>query len=393
MDRDRTQRGRSPFRWRPPFDKQNPNPEEAKSSPATCLLYTAGQCDHERGPGGWAYVVLIDGIEQEENGEELNTTALQIELIAAIKGLAATPTGSSVQVFTNSQSVQHFMRRQRAPQRAGEQTQRDQGDADHNLWRQLEALAAERYVEWEWMKISMTKTRSNFHHLRVHQLAGAARRRAAARAARGDEDTNHGSTEPPPGDKGTEPPRQTGQGPQEHVESIPEKLELEVAQTQPLSTADEEPLPMIDRERHMSTDDGERHVSTDDRDGPYTSTVESTVWTADTSASDASAPRTLSREEQRRALLDECNALEQRWVAVCEQVADLDAEWQRLLEPLRSEREAPQEAHSLDWVSGAVLFHDLDQHAARLSGLTAEALQACNQYAGALQRAMRGLDV
>jgi ribonuclease HI len=95
-----------------------------------------------------------------------------------------------------------------------------------------------------------------------------------------------------------------------------------------------------------------------------------------------------SKDDRRQALMVECQALEQRWAVVHEAALHLDQEWQRLLSILTSRVEAQRSGQPPSWTDGALMFYDLDKHAARTSSLAREALQTCRQYTLALQRAL-----
>ena len=151
-----------------------------------------------------------------------------------------------------------------------------------------------------------------------------------------------------------------------------------VAETVPPSSSEEG--------RHMSLDEmAHRGVA-------GVAAAASAGETAAASAGDWEGTET-GRDEQRRLLIAECWSLEQRWAEIRAQVVDLDAEWRHLVSPLKDGEDAAQRMRPLDWADGVLVFRDLSQHAARLSGLTEEALHTCKQYALALQRAMEGLEV
>jgi surface antigen len=95
-----------------------------------------------------------------------------------------------------------------------------------------------------------------------------------------------------------------------------------------------------------------------------------------------------STDERRQALMAECRALEQQWAVVHEEALHLDQEWQRLLSMFISRVEAQRSGQPPSWTDGALMFYDVNQHAARTSSLAQEALQMCRQYTLALQRAL-----
>jgi ribonuclease HI len=70
-------------------------------------LFTDGACSGNPGPGGWGYLLrnLASGEESRVSGGEPLTTNNRMELLSAIRGLAATPPSSQVQLVTDSAYV------------------------------------------------------------------------------------------------------------------------------------------------------------------------------------------------------------------------------------------------------------------------------------------------
>ena len=92
----------------------------------------------------------------------------------------------------------------------------------------------------------------------------------------------------------------------------------------------------------------------------------------------------LPPEHRRQSLMAECQALEQRWAELHEEALYLDQNWQRLLSAITSRVEAMRNGQLLSWPDGAMMFHDLDEHAACTSSLAHEALQTCQQFGSRL---------
>lgn len=118
--------------------------------PATQLeLYTDGACSYDgrSGPGGWAAVVVRgDIIQQALRGHQPHTTSQRMELTAAIEGLKAIPTGSHLLLRSDSEYLVYSMSphpRYRRPY---------QRKANLDLWEQLDALAAQHSITWEWVE-------------------------------------------------------------------------------------------------------------------------------------------------------------------------------------------------------------------------------------------------
>jgi ribonuclease HI len=75
-------------------------------------IYTDGGCHGNPGPGGWAIVVIADGVAKQLSGGEKMTTNNRMELMAAITALTVvhnTPdfAGSHVTVNIDSQYVKN----------------------------------------------------------------------------------------------------------------------------------------------------------------------------------------------------------------------------------------------------------------------------------------------
>ena len=69
------------------------------------IIYTDGACRGNPGPGGWGALIKFDNAEKEIYGGRANTTNNQMELAAAIEGLATLNESCSVELFTDSKYV------------------------------------------------------------------------------------------------------------------------------------------------------------------------------------------------------------------------------------------------------------------------------------------------
>ena len=68
-------------------------------------IYTDGACSGNPGPGGWAGIIVYNGIEKEISGGESETTNNRMELLAAIKSLEALKEPCAVDLYTDSKYV------------------------------------------------------------------------------------------------------------------------------------------------------------------------------------------------------------------------------------------------------------------------------------------------
>ena len=56
-------------------------------------IYTDGSCIGNPGPGGWAAIIVENGGSRKVHGSDENTTNNRMEVLAAIQGIEATPSG------------------------------------------------------------------------------------------------------------------------------------------------------------------------------------------------------------------------------------------------------------------------------------------------------------
>ena len=107
----------------------------------TITIYTDGSCPGNPGPGGWGAVILQEQCDPVRlSGPEPQTTNNRMELTAAIKGLESTQAGASVALHSDSIYLVNTM------------TKNWKRRANHDLWSQLDSLAAARKVSWHWVR-------------------------------------------------------------------------------------------------------------------------------------------------------------------------------------------------------------------------------------------------
>jgi ribonuclease HI len=103
-------------------------------------IFTDGACKGNPGRGGWAAVLIINGVKHIESGRESHTTNNRMELMAAIKGLEAAPPGKEVIIYSDSAYLVNTM------------TRNWKRNANHDLWERLDQLCKERKVNWKWVR-------------------------------------------------------------------------------------------------------------------------------------------------------------------------------------------------------------------------------------------------
>jgi len=125
-------------------------------------IYTDGGCSGNPGPGGWAYVMVLDTfngsqIAAQSKGGEENTTNNRMELTAVIMALRALKADGNMPraafVLTDSQYVQKGITEWiHNWKRNSWRTSDKKPVKNQDLWMELDALAGELPVQWEWVK-------------------------------------------------------------------------------------------------------------------------------------------------------------------------------------------------------------------------------------------------
>lgn len=145
----------------PEMDSAREGARRQLSAAQSVLIYTDGACSGNPGPGGWGAVIcdLSGGDEADLRGSlrlsggEANTTNNRMELLAAIEALAVLPQGCEVRLYTDSTYVQkgisEWIDRWR---RKNWRTAAGKPVSNQDLWRQLDAQAAQHNVQWHWVE-------------------------------------------------------------------------------------------------------------------------------------------------------------------------------------------------------------------------------------------------
>ena len=125
-------------------------------------IYTDGGCSGNPGPGGWAYVMITQTPEgnqiiSQDKGSEKGTTNNRMELTAVIMALRALKTGinSACQavVYTDSQYVQKGITEWiHTWKKNAWRTSSKSPVKNKDLWIELDSLAGELSLKWEWVK-------------------------------------------------------------------------------------------------------------------------------------------------------------------------------------------------------------------------------------------------
>ncbi|MEO1765987.1 ribonuclease HI [Thiobacter aerophilum] len=116
-------------------------------------IYTDGACKGNPGPGGWGVLLRYGDHERELWGGEPATTNNRMELTAVIRALKALKRPSRVRLHTDSQYVQKGITEWLPNwKKRGWRTAENKPVKNADLWRELDALAANHDIQWIWVR-------------------------------------------------------------------------------------------------------------------------------------------------------------------------------------------------------------------------------------------------
>ena len=117
------------------------------------IIYTDGACRGNPGPGGWGALIRLDAIEKEIFGGQVDTTNNQMELTAAIEGLAALKERCSVELYTDSKYVMDGITQWIQNWKKNNwRTAAKKDVKNKQLWQKLDQLISQHQVQWHWVK-------------------------------------------------------------------------------------------------------------------------------------------------------------------------------------------------------------------------------------------------
>ncbi len=116
-------------------------------------IFTDGACSGNPGPGGWGAILRSGETEKEFFGGALQTTNNRMEMMAVIEALRQLTRPVQARVHTDSQYVQKGISEWiHGWKRRGWKTADKKPVKNEDLWRALDALAAQHEIEWCWVK-------------------------------------------------------------------------------------------------------------------------------------------------------------------------------------------------------------------------------------------------
>lgn len=117
------------------------------------VLHTDGSCDHLKHTGGWGvHIEEPGGFVRELCGGETAATSTRMELLAALRGLQATPVGAEVMLVVDCMHVKSGIERQLLVwQSRNWRGANHKPISDRDLWVLLLAELEQRQVRCEWV--------------------------------------------------------------------------------------------------------------------------------------------------------------------------------------------------------------------------------------------------
>ena len=125
-------------------------------------IYTDGSCLENPVNGGWAAIIIDDEKKTQIKGSKKNTTNNQMELLAPIEALKKIPKSKKVEIFTDSKYVKSGITEWiHNWKKNGWKTADKQPVKNKELWEELDLLANQFEISWNWVKAHSTDKLNN----------------------------------------------------------------------------------------------------------------------------------------------------------------------------------------------------------------------------------------
>jgi ribonuclease HI len=116
-------------------------------------IFTDGACKGNPGPGGWGALLRYGKVEKALHGGEANTTNNRMELMAAIRALAALKQPCAVVLTTDSQYVRKGITEWLPRWKQNQwRTASKEPVKNQDLWQALDNEVSRHQVEWRWIR-------------------------------------------------------------------------------------------------------------------------------------------------------------------------------------------------------------------------------------------------
>jgi ribonuclease HI len=117
------------------------------------IIYTDGACRGNPGPGGWGALITFEDTTKELFGGKQDSTNNQMELSAAIEGLAALKEPCNIDLFTDSKYVMDGITQWINKWKKNSwRTAAKKDVKNKELWQRLDELINVHQVQWHWVK-------------------------------------------------------------------------------------------------------------------------------------------------------------------------------------------------------------------------------------------------
>ena len=117
-------------------------------------IYTDGACSGNPGVGGWAAILIFNGVEKEISGYDKQTTNNRMELLGVIRGLEALKHACEVDVYSDSKYVvdafnQHWVE---GWLKRGWKNAKKEPVKNKDLWTRLLEVMKPHTIAFHWVK-------------------------------------------------------------------------------------------------------------------------------------------------------------------------------------------------------------------------------------------------